>query len=97
MFDAHKSAERMARSLVTYKSCAHEVRKIILGEFDSAPTVRAIAAMRGGYLRQVAQMKRGKREGKNEAYAVAPYQRDESVERGSDALRDAILRARATP
>jgi hypothetical protein len=50
----------MAKSLVTYMSDARAIRSAILAEFNSAPTVRTIVALREAHLREKVFLKRGK-------------------------------------
>lgn len=51
MLEAHRTPECMARVLVQYIDDPERVRRVILGEFHSAPRVQTIARWREEYLR----------------------------------------------
>lgn len=50
MIEAHRTPECMARVLVQYIDDPERVRRVILGEFYSAPRVQTIARWREEYL-----------------------------------------------
>lgn len=51
MLEAHRTPTRMALALVQYIDDPKRVRHEVLSEFNSAPDLRRIAAMRADFLR----------------------------------------------
>lgn len=90
---AHRSAEDMARSLVTYMADCHAIRKAILSDFKTSPSVASIAGLRGSFLRQKARMQRGKKDGSKGACEQGAMTLGHDVHAETAKAADALLEA----